>query len=48
VPNELKIYDNAGHAFFDDQRASYVASAAEDAWARTLKFFKAYLSPSKP
>ena len=30
-----KIYDEAGHAFFDDQRASYVESAAADAWTRT-------------
>ena len=35
VPNEVKIYDEAGHAFFDDQRPSYVASAAADAWKRT-------------
>ena len=34
----LRIYDDAGHAFFDDQRPSYVAVAAEDAWARTLAF----------
>jgi carboxymethylenebutenolidase len=45
VPNDLKIYDNAGHAFFDDQRASYVASAADDAWTRTLRFLKTYLAP---
>ena len=38
VPNDIKIYDNAGHAFMDDQRASYVASAAADAWTRTLAF----------
>ena len=43
VPHELKIYDNAGHAFFDDQRPSYVASAAEDAWKRTLAFFATHL-----
>lgn len=38
VPNDIKIYDNAGHAFMDDQRGSYVASAAADAWTRTLAF----------
>lgn len=43
VEHELIIYDNAGHAFFDDQRASYVASAAEDAWKRTLAWFAAHL-----
>lgn len=46
VPNQLKIYDNAGHAFFDDQRPSYVASAAEDAWTRTIDFFNVYLRQS--
>jgi len=43
VPNDLKIYDEAGHAFFDDQRQSYVASAASDAWARTLDWFGKHL-----
>lgn len=47
VPHELKIYDNAGHAFFDDQRQSYVASAAEDAWRRTLAFFATHLQGSQ-
>lgn len=48
VPNELKIYDEAGHAFFDDQRASYVASAAEDAWKRTLAWLRKYLTGTPP
>jgi carboxymethylenebutenolidase len=43
-PHDVKIYDEAGHAFFDDTRASYVASAATDAWARTLAWFHRYLS----
>jgi carboxymethylenebutenolidase len=43
VPNDLKIYDTAGHAFFDDTRPSYVASAAADAWSRTLAWFGKYL-----
>ncbi len=34
-----KIYDEAGHAFFNDSRASYDVNAARDAWARTLAFF---------
>ncbi len=42
VPNDIRIYDEAGHAFFDDQRASYVASAAADAWKRTLAFLQKY------
>ena len=40
VPNDIRIYASAGHAFFDDTRSSYVASAAADAWTRTLTFFK--------
>lgn len=43
VPNDIRIYDNAGHAFFDDQRPSYVASAAADAWKRTITFLEKYL-----
>ena len=43
VPNDFKVYDEAGHAFFDDQRKSYVASAATDAWTRTLAWFDKYL-----
>jgi len=44
VPNDVKIYDEAGHAFFDDTRESYVASAADDAWRRTLGWFAKYLA----
>jgi carboxymethylenebutenolidase len=42
-PNELRIYDDAGHAFFDDQRRAYVASASADAWTRTLAWFAKYV-----
>ena len=45
VPNDIRVYNSAGHAFFDDQRPSYVAPAAVDAWKRTLDFFKQYLGP---
>ena len=43
VSHDIKIYPEAGHAFFDDQRTSYVASAAADAWHRTLIFLGKYL-----
>jgi carboxymethylenebutenolidase len=43
APHDVKIYPEAGHAFFDDTRASYVPSAAADAWARTLAWFHKYL-----
>lgn len=43
VPAEFHIYPEAGHAFFNDQRPTYVKPAAEDAWARLLDFFGRYL-----
>ena len=42
-PHDIKIYDEAGHAFFDDTRRSFVASAAADSWTRTLTWFARYL-----
>lgn len=39
VSNDIRVYGSAGHAFFDDTRSSYVASAADDAWKRTITFF---------
>lgn len=47
VPNDIWIYDEAGHAFFDDQRSRYVASAAADAWTRTIACFEKYLGGAK-
>jgi carboxymethylenebutenolidase len=44
VPNDIKIYDEAGHGFNDDTRSSYVPSAASDAWTRTLAWFRRYLT----
>jgi carboxymethylenebutenolidase len=39
VPHEVHAYAGAGHAFFNDARsANHDASAAQDAWARTLRF----------
>lgn len=44
APHDVKIYDEAGHAFFDDTRSSYVAGPAADAWTRTLACFHTYLA----
>jgi len=44
VPNDVHEYADAGHAFMDDQRSSYVADAAADAWQRTIAFLTKYLS----
>ena len=43
-PHELSIYPEAGHAFFDDTRRSYVATAAADAWTKTLAWFQTSLA----
>jgi len=44
VAHDVKIYEGANHAFFDDTRGAYNAAAAADAWTRTLAWFKKYLS----
>jgi carboxymethylenebutenolidase len=43
VPNDFKIYPNAGHAFFDQTRKSYEPNAAEDSWKRTMAFLHEHL-----
>jgi carboxymethylenebutenolidase len=41
---EIHIYPNVDHAFFNDERADvYNKAAAEDAWRRTLAFFRQHL-----
>ncbi len=46
--NEMHIYEGAPHAFFNDTRAaSYRKEASEDAWQRTLDWFKKYLVAEK-
>jgi carboxymethylenebutenolidase len=48
VPYDIKIYPDARHSFFNDERASYHADAAADAWQRTLSFFDKHLrNPGK-
>jgi carboxymethylenebutenolidase len=39
---EIIVYPNAPHAFFADYRTSYRKEPAEDAWKRTLDWFKKY------
>lgn len=39
--SEIKVYPQAGHAFFADYRPSYRADAAEDGWKRMLAWLKA-------
>jgi carboxymethylenebutenolidase len=44
IEHEIHIYEGAGHAFFNDTRGSYVADAANDAWSRTLDWFRSHLA----
>lgn len=38
---EVRIYDDAGHAFFNDTRMeAYNAEAADDAWRETIELFR--------
>ena len=39
-----RFYNLVKIGFFDDTRDSYVPSAATDAWARTLAWFRQYLT----
>jgi carboxymethylenebutenolidase len=42
--NEMVIYKEAPHAFFNDTRPSYREAAAKDAWVRALAWFRKYLT----
>ena len=45
VTHEIHIYPNAPHAFFNDARPHiYKADAAQDAWQKTLAWFRKYLA----
>ncbi len=43
VPTEIVRYPDAGHGFHCDQRSSYHAASARDAWNRTLDWFGQHL-----
>ncbi len=40
---EIHIYDGAGHAFANPSGTNYRPAAADDAWQRTVAFFKQHL-----
>ncbi len=48
IQTDFKVYPGTDHAFFNDARNGpgepYNAEAAQDAWQRTLAFFRAHLS----
>src|SRR5919197_79141 len=42
--SEIHVYPNVDHAFFNDERKdAYNKQAADDAWPRTLAFFRQHL-----
>jgi carboxymethylenebutenolidase len=41
---EYHVYPGAAHGFFNDESGIYKKDAAEDAWTRTLAFFRQHLS----
>jgi carboxymethylenebutenolidase len=43
LPTEVVRYPDAGHGFHCDQRDSYHAESAADAWQRTLAWFEEHL-----
>jgi carboxymethylenebutenolidase len=40
--SEFVVYPDAPHAFHADYRPSYRAEAAQDGWARCLRWFKSH------
>lgn len=42
---EIRIYEGAGHGFFNEQNPSYDSTSAGDAWVRTREFFRKHLKP---
>jgi carboxymethylenebutenolidase len=47
ISHDIKIYPGAQHSFFNDGAASYDKTAAEDSWARVLKFFGEQIGATK-
>ena len=44
IENDVKVYEGAMHAFFNDARPSgHHPEASKDAWGRTLSWFRKYL-----
>jgi carboxymethylenebutenolidase len=42
IENDIKVYEGARHAFFNDTRPSHHEEASADAWTRTLEWFRKY------
>ena len=48
VPATILVYPSGGHAFFNEQRPSFVREVADDAWARTRMFLDEHLKGKRP
>lgn len=42
----LRVYPNAGHGFFCNERSDYNHAAAKDAWQEFIQFFRQHLQPA--
>lgn len=40
---DVKVYEGANHAFFNDTGSNYNAEAAQDAWEKTVAWFREHL-----
>ena len=47
IAHDIKIYPGAQHPFFNDSVKTYDKAAAEDSWARVMKFFGEQLAEKK-
>ena len=47
VEHDVKIYPNAGHAFFDRTRPAFEPAAAEDSWKRSIAFLRKHLADQR-
>lgn len=43
VPNDVTLYEGAGHSFFNDTRPSYREEQAMDSWMKSTAWFGKYL-----
>jgi carboxymethylenebutenolidase len=47
VAHDIKIYPGAEHSFFNDTSKTYNKAAAEDSWARVMRFFGEQIGATK-
>ena len=47
IAHDIKVYPGTQHSFFNDTRRTFNRAAADDSWARVLKFFDAQLDKER-